>query len=166
MAIGAHHQSAPWKGWKSSSGGCISWEECHEKTSSEALSSRTLWLGHELEVYSETMKVFSRTLFSWTLTCEFICICHFCIVDIVISRKGECSEGLRTSFITDMRSVVWVRARGFLIRPYLLSRTRFSVVCPLNKFKVRSDALSLNFWPVRKNIRNIFATTFKGSSHA
>jgi len=42
MAIGAHHQSAPWIRWKSSSGGCASWEECHEKTSGEALSSRTL----------------------------------------------------------------------------------------------------------------------------
>ena len=64
MAIGAHHQSAPWTGWKSSSGGRTSWEECHEKTSSEVLSSGTLRLGHELEVYSEKMKVFSRTLFS------------------------------------------------------------------------------------------------------
>ena len=46
-----------------------------------------------------------------------------------------CLEGLGTSFITGMRSVGRVRAGGFLIRPCLLSRTRFSVVCPLNKFK-------------------------------
>ena len=82
--------------------------------------------------------------------------------------KLDCSEGLRTSFITDMRSVVRVRAQGFLIRPCLqsrsqsfvkgnealgtrlpclLSRTRFGVVCPLNEFKVRSDVLFLNFDP-------------------
>ena len=56
------------------------------------------------------------------------CICQFCIVDIVISRKGDCSEGLRTSFIMDMRSVGQVRAQGLLFRPCLLSRTRFSVM--------------------------------------
>ena len=32
-----------------------------------------------------------------------------------------CSEGLGTSFTTDMRSVGQVRARGFLIQPCLLS---------------------------------------------
>ena len=42
MTIGAHHQSATWTRWTSSSGGRTSWEECHGKTSSEALSSRAL----------------------------------------------------------------------------------------------------------------------------
>ena len=46
MAIGAHHQSASWARWKGSSGGSAGWEECHEKTSGEALSFRTLSLGH------------------------------------------------------------------------------------------------------------------------
>ena len=55
------------------------------------------------------------------------------------------TENYSTSFITDMRCVVRVRAQGFLILPCLLSRARFNVVCPLNKFKVRSDVLSLNF---------------------
>ena len=40
--FGAHHQSAPWTRWEGSSGGRTSWEERHEKTSGEALSSRTL----------------------------------------------------------------------------------------------------------------------------
>ena len=42
MAIGAHHQSASWGRWKGSSGGRAGREECYEKTSGEALSSRTL----------------------------------------------------------------------------------------------------------------------------
>ena len=74
----------------------------------------------------------------------------------------KCSEGLGTSFIMYMRSVGWVQARGFLIRPRLLSRTWFSFyVCLLNKFKVRRDVLSLNVWPVCKNMKLLFSWKHK-----
>ena len=52
----------------------------------------------------------------------------FCIVDIVISRKGECSEGLGTSFISDMRSKKPDRARGVFSVMFLFSRTKFTVM--------------------------------------
>ena len=102
MAIGADHQSTRWTRWKSLSGGCTSWEECLQKTSSEDLSSR---LGHELKILLRDDESVFKNFIQLNFNMQVFCICHFCIVDIVKSRKGEYLEGLGTSFITDMHSV-------------------------------------------------------------
>ena len=52
----------------------------------------------------------------------------FCIVDIVISRKGECSEGLGTSFISDMRSEKTRSSTRFFSVMFLFLRTKFTVM--------------------------------------
>ena len=50
--------------------------------------------------------MFFKNFVQLIFTCKSLLFFYqfFCIVDIVISRKGECSEGLGTSFISDMRS--------------------------------------------------------------
>ena len=69
--------------------------------------------------------MYFQELYSVELLHAIFSICQFCIVGIVISRKGECSEGLGTSFITDMRSVGPDRTRGCCSAMFLLSRTKF-----------------------------------------
>ena len=70
----------------------------------------------------------------------------FCVVDIVISRKGECSEGLGTSFISDMRSKrTRSSTRCFFGHVFVFTNQVYCYVSLLNKFKLRSDDLCLNF---------------------
>ena len=58
--------------------------------------------------------MYCQELYSVELLHASLCICVSFALLIVISRKGECSDGLETTFITDTRSVGPDQARGFL----------------------------------------------------
>ena len=74
---------------------------------------------------------FFKNFVQLIFTCKslpFFLSVFFCVVDIVISREGECSEGLGTSFISDMRKKEPDRARGVFSVMFLFSRTKFTVM--------------------------------------
>lgn len=75
------------------SGGCAGWEECHEKASGEALSSRTQRLGPGLlNLLRDSESVFSNNFIQSNFSLQ--ALLYF--VDIVTSRRGECLERLGT----------------------------------------------------------------------
>ena len=75
------------------SGGRTSWEECLQKTSSEALSSETLWLGHELKILLRdnegVFKNFIQLNFiQLNFNMQVFCICHFFAL-LILSYEGR-----------------------------------------------------------------------------